>query len=139
MCVIIFTLSAQSQVFGSKTRQKVSAVTGLLTLHPDSVTIKGSDGKLYYFFLDVKNECLLITNNSDIYKSFSEFLPKQEISGRQIEIEATPISPFTLFSKSQLKAEGRKLGLKLNKYKLCKIFNYSLKNGSIIQYKPSGY
>lgn len=122
-----FATIANAQIFKKKEKEKVDAITGTLVLHPDSVAIKGNDNKVYYFFLDTKNECLFITDNKDIFSSFSKFLPKEKIPGREIEIEGTSISPFTLFSKSQLKEQGKKMGLQLNRYKIYKIFNYGLK------------
>lgn len=137
LCFLFFVNIGHAQIFGKRVKQKVNSITGVLTLHPDSVAIKGSDNKLYYFFLDTKNECLFITDNDDIYKTFSSFLPKIQVPGREIEIEGTSISPFTLFSKSQLKDQGKKIGLELNNYTLYKMFNYGLKQGSVMKYNPS--
>lgn len=138
LCIFAFAVTVQAQIFSKKSKQKVNSIVGTLYLHPDSVATKGNDSKTYYFFLDTKNECLFITDNTDIYKTFATFLPKVQISGRQIEVEGTSISPFTLFSKSQLKDEGKKMGLKLNNYSIYKIFNYGLQDGAVIKYKPPG-
>ena len=116
---------ADAQIFHKK-RKDVDGVQGVLTLHPDLVMSTGLNKKRYYFFFDIDNKYLFVTDNDILYKTFSEFLPAEKIEEKEIQIEGVSINPFTLFSKKEFRSQGKKLGLKLNKYKICKIFNYSL-------------
>ncbi len=127
-----FVTVSSAQIFSKKEkdRKEIPGVTGKLTLHPDSVAYKGTDGSLYFFFYDFSNKCLFISKTEGIYRKFADFLPEVVIPGRYISPEGPTIDPFTLFTRDQLKEEGQRLGIKLNKFKVVKIFNYGMYPGS---------
>jgi hypothetical protein len=130
--VFSMTLTSSAQLFAKKDkdRKEIPGVTGKLTLHPDSVAYKGTDGSLYFFFYDFSNKCLFISKTEGIYRKFADFLPEVIIPGRYISPEGPTIDPFTLFTRDQLKEEGQRLGIKLNKFKVVKIFNYGMYPGT---------
>ena len=129
VCAIAFTVTAQAQLFGKKntTRRDVTPVTGLFTLHPDSVTIKSKDNGMEFCFLDVTNKCLFITSNKAIYDSIVAFLPIRTVEGRVVTLVGTAIDPFSRFSKKKLDELSKSLGISLNGYKVVRIFNYGIK------------
>ncbi len=110
----------------TENRADVSGVEVTLTKHPDSVSLKAKDGKIFYLFFSLAKKCLVISDNPDIYEKFSTHLPETSIAGREVQIEASSINPFTYFSKEQLDDLSQHLGVELNKFKLYKIFNWSL-------------
>ena len=123
------TSLTQAQLFGKKAPAKkdVPPTIGTLTLHPDSVTIKGKDEVMNYCFLDARNKCLFITTNRSIYDSIVLFLPVRTIEGRTVSLEGTAIDPFSRFSKKSLDKLSKSLGISLNTYKVVKLFNYGIK------------
>jgi hypothetical protein len=132
-CVLVSTIAVHAQFMG-KGRKDVPPMKGTLTLHPDSVTLKGKDKELYFYFFDATNKCLFVTSNKKIYDSISTFLPVRMIEERSVILEGTIIDPFTIFSKEDLSEVSKSLGIKLNKFKVVKIFNYGLKEDVVVKY-----
>lgn len=107
-------------------RAPVNGASGSLIMHPDSVTMIGKDGKTYYLLYNITARYLFITSNKEIFDNIARYLPPVVASRRAAYIDGPIINPFTLFKKRDLNEESKRIGLQLNKFRVCRIFNYAL-------------
>lgn len=151
LSVLVFAQVAEAQIFGKKKKKQVPVtvveqpkiilvkeedkkdvppVVGIFSLHPDSVLVKGLSKETYFFFLDAGNKSLFVTKNKLIYDSVSTFLPVRIVDNRYAVLQGTAINPFTEFSEDELDKVSKKLGIRLNEYKIIKVFAYGLVPGN---------
>jgi hypothetical protein len=132
--LVIFITSCDTSKNAAKSatytgpKKDVDAVTGSLSLHPIVVDIETKE-TIYSCFLDAKGKTMYITDDSVAYTEFSEYLPARIIPGNLILLEGAMIDPFVLFTEEEFKDLDTKLskfGVKLNEYKIARIFNYGL-------------
>lgn len=117
-------------------KKDVDAVNGTLILHPLKVEIETKE-TTYSCFLDARAKCIFITDDVEAYEEFSEYLPAEKIPDRVIELEGAVIDPFVIFTPEEfadLESKMAKLGVKLNEYKIARLFSYGL---STIQNVPT--
>jgi len=134
-------ITANAQFFSKKIKNDVVGDSGYLRHVPDSITIKRSDGTLFYFYYDLKSKVLFITQQDSLYR---KFVNHQMISdSNTIYLDGPIIDPFTLFDKNDLEAKAQKIGIALNGYKVCRLMNWELLDVNIVPkrefiYKPPG-
>lgn len=120
----LFSFSVDAQLAKKK---DVTGVEGTLTLRPDSVVYKGTDGKSYYFFYDFSKKVLFVSANPQIWKDIRAHLPAHMIPGNEVRLQGAMIKAFgSLFDNTVTREEERRTGIKLKKFKIAKIFNYGL-------------
>lgn len=110
-------------------KKDVPGIVVTLRLHPDEITITDKQKNVHYIFFSLEQKCLVISSKKDIFEAIQNHLPAQNISGNSVTIEATSIAPFVDFDKDQLSEISKRIGLKLNEFKVYKLFNYSLSTG----------
>lgn len=109
-------------------KKAVDATTGNISLHPVDISIKSKEAQ-YFFFLDAQNKILFVTDDPKIYQSIASYLPEVIIPGRFVLLQGTFIDPFTIFTKEefeQLNSKMSKMGIKLNEWKVARLFNYGM-------------
>lgn len=113
-------------MLGIGSKKDVPGVTVKLKLHPDEVIITNKQNVVYYIFFSLDQKCLIITSKKTILDEIIKHLPAQNTTNNVVVIEATSIDPFVYFRKKQLADASKKLGVRLNEFKVYMLFNYSL-------------
>ncbi|HWC57437.1 MAG TPA: hypothetical protein VG621_00580 [Candidatus Paceibacterota bacterium] len=89
----------------------------------------------FSFFLDGKNRILFMTADTMVYNLFSNYLPDMVVPGRLIVLQGTPINPLTIFTRrefDEFNQRMRRLGVRLNRYKIARILNYGLEEAGTL-------
>lgn len=124
LLLLVGASTSYGQFWKSKKGPKtpVEGVKGMIKNIPDSVTISRDDGTMFFFFYDIEQKTLFITEKKEMYQLFVQH--QKENANNVILIDGTMINPFTLFKKRELQKKAKRAGVELNGYKVCKIMSY---------------
>jgi hypothetical protein len=106
-------------------KQAVPVLTGILTMHPDSICYRGRDNTKYWLFADQANACLFVTQNENLYPLFSDHLPVAlQSTVPAVVLGGVKIDPLVIFSEEQVADISRKVLIGLNHFDVVKITAY---------------
>lgn len=122
LCFLALTTTLNAQLFGKKDAGRKIAK---IVRHPDEISLKGEKGASSFYFF-VTEEGLFFTESEKVWWEISQYLPALSIAGRVVELEGTPINPFTKFNKKQLATVSERAGRKIKKYNVFRVSGHSL-------------
>ncbi len=97
----------------SGARLSVNGAQGMLLLHPIRNAIKDVHGAEWYFFYDLTNHYIFITDSVSVYEKFQKGLPAKD-NINAVLVQGISIDPFVYFDQQAIDAMTKDEGLEIN-------------------------